>query len=85
MITNSPINLAADVAAARGASALASRLRALEAAAAVDEAFVRCPHCAAKLRARSRLAFLGDQVKRGEETNPLILEFFQDSAAVSQY
>jgi len=79
-----PVVSAADIAEARGALALSSRLRALEATAAVDETFVRCSHCAAKLRARSRLAFLRDQVMRGKETNSLVLELCQDSAAVSE-
>ena len=73
---------AADIAEARGALALAVRLRSLEVTAAGAEPFARCPHCSAKLRERSRLAFLEDQVKRGEETNPLVLELFQHTAAV---
>jgi len=69
---------AADVAAARGAVALSIRLRSLEQAAAGAEKFGRCPRCATKLRARSRLAYLRDRVARGEEANALVLELFRE-------
>ena len=74
---------AADIAQARGALALAVRLRALEASAAADEVFMRCTHCAAKLRPRSKLEFLGDKVSRGEETNPLLQAMFANPEAVA--
>jgi len=68
---------AADIAEARGANALAKRLRALEKEATKKEHFARCKICQAKLRRRSKLEFVRDTVLRGEETNPLLLELFQ--------
>lgn len=61
-------------------TALATRLRALESAAAVAEEFERCVHCSAKMRRRSKLEFVADKVRRGEETNTLLVELFEDEA-----
>ena len=55
---------------------LAEKLRSLEQHAANTEAFVRCLHCQGKLRKRSKLAFLGDRVRRQEEDNALVLSLF---------
>ena len=67
---------AADIALARGDEMLATRLRALIPAARVSEPFQRCEHCSAKLRRRSKLEFVADKVRRGEEVNPLLVELF---------
>lgn len=72
---------AADIAFARGATALGNRLRALELDAAVQEDFNRCCICRAKLRRRSKLEFVHDKVSRGEENNRLVVEFFEDNGA----
>jgi hypothetical protein len=74
---------AADIAAARNAHAVSQRLRALESKAQSKETFSRCAVCAAKLRRRSKLEFLHDKIKRGEETNPLCAEMFSaDSVSI---
>ena len=64
---------------------LSERLRALMPAAAAAERFDRCEICDAKLRAgQSKLQFVADQVRRGKEANPLLLEMFSDTAAVAE-
>ena len=55
---------------------LAEHLRSLEQHAADTETFARCLHCQGKLRKRSKLAFLGDRVRRQEEDNALVLSLF---------
>ena len=63
----------------RGDAALAERLRVLMPAAAATETRRRCETCGAKLRkGQSKLGFVADQVLRGEEANPLLLELFSD-------
>jgi hypothetical protein len=56
--------------------AMAEKLRSLEQHAEDKEAFARCVYCKGKLRKRSKLAFLGDRVRRQEEDNALVLSLF---------
>jgi len=57
---------------------IANQLRQYEQIASSAETFQRCPKCKTKLRPRSKLAFLRDQVTKGIETNDLVLELFND-------
>lgn len=75
---------AADIAEARGAHALAAQLKALEPAAEKAELCVRCPHCSAKLRKRSKLEFVHDKVLKGEEKNSLLTELFADDGVAAK-
>ena len=57
---------------------IANQLRQYEQIASNAETFHRCPKCKTKLRPRSKLAFLRDQVNKGIETNDLVLELFNN-------
>eukprot|EP00571_Detonula_confervacea_P009570 CAMPEP_0172316682 /NCGR_PEP_ID=MMETSP1058-20130122/29078_1 /TAXON_ID=83371 /ORGANISM="Detonula confervacea, Strain CCMP 353" /LENGTH=520 /DNA_ID=CAMNT_0013031047 /DNA_START=52 /DNA_END=1614 /DNA_ORIENTATION=+ len=78
---------AADILSARAGSEgggqprlveLAARLRSYECGAAECENFDRCPipHCRAKLpaRGRTKLHFVADEVRKGSECNPLLVD-----------
>ena len=61
-----------------GKHKIANQLRQYEQIASNAETFHRCPKCKTKLRPRSKLAFLRDQVTKGIETNNLVLELFNN-------
>ena len=61
-----------------GKHKIANQLRQYEQIASTQETFHRCPRCKTKLRPRSKLAFVRDQVNKGIETNQLVLELFTD-------
>jgi len=61
-----------------GKHKIANQLRQYEQIATTNETFQRCPKCKTKLRPRSKLAFLRDQVTKGIETNDLVLELFNN-------
>ena len=69
---------AADIAEELGKHEIANQLRQYEQIASTNETFQRCPKCKTKLRPRSKLAFLRDQVTKGIETNNLLLELFNN-------
>lgn len=69
---------AADIAEELGKHEIANQLRQYEQIASTNETFQRCPKCKTKLRPRSKLAFLRDQVTKGIETNNLVLELFNN-------
>ena len=69
---------AADMAEELGKHKIANQLRQYEQIASNAETFHRCPKCKTKLRPRSKLAFLRDQVTKGIETNNLVLELFNN-------
>ena len=69
---------AADMAEELGKHDMANQLRQYEQIASNAETFQRCPKCKTKLRPRSKLAFVRDQVTKGIETNNLVLELFND-------
>jgi len=75
---------AADLALAQGNTDLADRLRSLEKSAAVTEKFDRCELCNAKMKSRTKLHFLRDQVRNKKEENPLVLELFEDETVVEE-
>ena len=61
-----------------GKHKIANQLRQYEQIATNAETFHRCPRCKTKLRPRSKLAFVRDQVNKGIERNDLVLELFNE-------
>mmetsp|Transcript_27960 Transcript_27960/g.50966 ORF Transcript_27960/g.50966 Transcript_27960/m.50966 type:complete len:587 (+) Transcript_27960:24-1784(+) len=79
---------AADYAARQGNGELAELLRGLEAdesaaeAASSDEKLLRCQLCGERLRPRSKVAVLGDSVRKGKEDNALVRCLYEQRSDV---
>lgn len=75
---------AADIFDECGNTAIAERLRALEKQIEDAPGNFRCPICRDKVQTFPMMSRLGDRVARGEETNPLVLDFFSRADAVQK-
>lgn len=75
---------AADIFDKCGNTAIAERLRTLEKQIEDAPGNFRCPICRDKVQTFPMMSRLGERVARGEETNPLVLDFFSRAEAVQK-